>query len=74
MLKESRYFLVQDLVTALPLANGHGNITSHFGESSVNTFAPHGFVVVVSRMLARTLTRSAADAHAQPQHLVESSM
>jgi hypothetical protein len=37
MLKESRCFLVQDLVTALPLANGHGNITSHFGESSVYT-------------------------------------
>lgn len=33
MLKVSRCFLVQDLVTALPLANGHG-IASHFGESS----------------------------------------
>lgn len=32
MFKESGCFLVQDLVTALPLANGHGTITSHFGE------------------------------------------
>ncbi|OWR40869.1 RNA-binding protein Nova-1 [Danaus plexippus plexippus] len=32
--KRSHFSSVQDLVTALPLANGHGNITSHFGESS----------------------------------------
>ncbi|CAG9565770.1 unnamed protein product [Danaus chrysippus] len=28
--KRSHFSSVQDLVTALPLANGHGNITSHF--------------------------------------------
>lgn len=57
MLNESRCFLVQDLVTALPLANGHGNITSHFGESSFVQYCSllnsHGFVVVVARMPPR---------------------
>lgn len=45
MLKDGRCFLVQDLVTALPLANGHGNITSHFGESS-EYIVVIGFLVV----------------------------
>ncbi|CAH2044884.1 unnamed protein product, partial [Iphiclides podalirius] len=47
-IKRSHFSSVQDLVTALPLANGHGNITSHFGESSACTFVSLliGFVVV----------------------------
>ncbi|KPI92133.1 hypothetical protein RR46_13354 [Papilio xuthus] len=47
-IKRSHFSSVQDLVTALPLANGHGNITSHFGESSACTFVLLliGFVVV----------------------------
>lgn len=51
MLKDSGCFLVQDLVTALPLANGHGSITSHFGESVRQThLILIGFVVVAVRM------------------------
>lgn len=51
MLKESGCFLVQDLVTALPLANGHGTITSHFGElvrQCIRSLI--GFMVVAARM------------------------
>lgn len=65
MLKESRYFLVQDLVTALPLANGHGNITSHFGESSVSSFAPHWLCGCCSAH-ARARPLAAAPAPARP--------
>lgn len=46
MLKTRGCFLVQDLVTALPLANGHGSLASHFGESNVNASYTIGFVVV----------------------------
>ncbi|CAK1547529.1 unnamed protein product [Leptosia nina] len=44
-IKRSHFSSVQDLVTALPLANGHGNITSHFGESS-EYYVVIGFLVV----------------------------
>lgn len=55
MLKESRCFLVQDLVTALPLANGHGNITSHFGESSVYISRSSSALWLLWRMLRPAL-------------------
>ncbi|CAH2238127.1 jg22055 [Pararge aegeria aegeria] len=50
--KRSHFSSVQDLVTALPLANGHSNITSHFGESSESYYVRSSLALwfLVARM------------------------
>ncbi|KAI8424705.1 hypothetical protein MSG28_006660 [Choristoneura fumiferana] len=54
--KRSHFSSVQDLVTALPLANGHGNITSHFGESSVYISRSSSALWLLWRMLRPSLS------------------
>ncbi|CAB3248619.1 unnamed protein product [Arctia plantaginis] len=58
--KRSHFSSVQDLVTALPLANGHANITSHFGESTVKAYVPSSALWLLRRAC---LTRALAGVH-----------
>ncbi|KAL4707340.1 hypothetical protein ACJJTC_005269 [Scirpophaga incertulas] len=59
--KRSHFSSVQDLVTALPLANGHGNITSHFVEPTYH------FKVLVPSMVAGAIIGKGGETIAQLQ-------
>ncbi|KOB65453.1 RNA-binding protein [Operophtera brumata] len=54
--KRSHFSSVQDLVTALPLANGHGTITSHFGELVRQHQIPHWLCGCCGAHASRALT------------------
>ncbi|GBP49866.1 hypothetical protein EVAR_83815_1 [Eumeta japonica] len=60
MLNRDRCVLVQDLVTALPLANGHGNVSSHFVTQPIaSMLCP---VSVSARHRSWLFSRATADA------------
>ncbi|XP_022817506.1 RNA-binding protein Nova-2 isoform X4 [Spodoptera litura] len=60
--KRSHFSSVQDLVTALPLANGHGNITSHFAVEPT-----YHFKVLVPSMVAGAIIGKGGETIAQLQ-------
>ncbi|CAG5004624.1 unnamed protein product [Parnassius apollo] len=61
-IKRSHFSSVQDLVTALPLANGHGNITSHFAVEPT-----YHFKVLVPSMVAGAIIGKGGETIAQLQ-------
>ncbi|XP_073950056.1 RNA-binding protein Nova-1-like protein passilla isoform X3 [Choristoneura fumiferana] len=60
--KRSHFSSVQDLVTALPLANGHGNITSHFAVEPT-----YHFKMLVPSMVAGAIIGKGGETIAQLQ-------
>ncbi|XP_013190956.1 RNA-binding protein Pasilla isoform X4 [Amyelois transitella] len=60
--KRSHFSSVQDLVTALPLANGHGNLTSHFAVEPT-----YHFKVLVPSMVAGAIIGKGGETIAQLQ-------
>ncbi|XP_012545457.1 RNA-binding protein Nova-2 isoform X3 [Bombyx mandarina] len=60
--KRSHFSSVQDLVTALPLANGHGSITSHFAVEPT-----YHFKVLVPSMVAGAIIGKGGETIAQLQ-------
>ncbi|XP_072929605.1 RNA-binding protein Pasilla isoform X2 [Epargyreus clarus] len=61
-IKRSHFSSVQDLVTALPLANGHGNVTSHFAVEPT-----YHFKVLVPSMVAGAIIGKGGETIAQLQ-------